>query len=407
MEPDLDTLRCQLQQLQELHASGTLGDAAYAQSRAALEQRIVALVMQAAPATAAAAVAAPSASAQAPALPRKLLAGIAALVLVLAIGGYAWTGSPQLAMAPAAQAPAGAASGGHQIGPEQILAMVDKLAQRLKDNPNDAEGWGMLGRSYVVLGRHNEALPAYRKALALAPDDAALLADTADALGVVNGRDLAGEPLALVQRALKADPKNLKALSLAGTAAFDRQDFAGAVTYWEQVLVAAPPGSAYLPQVRESIAEARSRGGMPPAAEVAAPAAAPTPAQTQTRQAAVASGGSISGTVTLAASLKAQAAPEDTVFVFARAAEGPRMPLAIVRKQVKDLPFDFVLDDSTAMSPATKLSSQSRVVVNARITKSGNAAPQPGDLAGQSEPLALGAAGVKGLKIEIAKVVGP
>jgi cytochrome c-type biogenesis protein CcmH len=111
----------------------------------------------------------------------------------------------------------------------------------------------------------------------------------------------------------------------------------------------------------------------------------------------------VAGTVTLAPALASKASPEDTVFVFARAAEGPRMPLAIVRKQVKDLPITFQLDDSTAMTPAMKLSNYPQVIVGARISKSGNAMPQPGDLQGLSQPVALGASG---LKIVIGEEVG-
>lgn len=329
-----------------------------------------------------------------PPLPRRLLLGVCAGVLLLAAGGYLWTGSPQLAFAPPPEA-------APTIGPEQINAMVERLAQRLKDKPDDAEGWGMLGRSYVVLGRHPEAIPAYRRALALTPDDPALLADAADALAVVAGRKLDGEPLALVNKALKIAPDNLKALSLAGSAAFDRGDFAGAVKHWEHVLAVAPPDSPWLPRVRESIAEARAAGGLPPAPMAAAQPMPGAPAQPP---AATAANASISGRVTLAAALRAKAAPEDTVFVYARAAEGPRMPLAIVRKQVKDLPFDFRLDDSLAMSPANKLSMHPQVIVSARVSKSGSAMPQPGDLAGDSTPQALG---TQGLVIEIARVVAP
>lgn len=337
-----------------------------------------------------------------PPLPRRLLLGVSAGVVLVAAAGYLWTGAPQLAFAPQPEA-------APTIGPEQINAMVERLAQRLKEKPDDAEGWGMLGRSYVVLGRHPEAIPAYRRALALTPDDPALLADTADALAVVAGRKLEGEPLALVNKALKLAPDNLKALSLAGTAAFDRGDFAGAVKHWEHVLAVAPPDSPWLPRVRESIAEARAAGGMPPA-PMAPTAAAPGPqgAPAQQPPAAVAAAAdantSVRGRVTLAAALRAKAAPEDTVFVYARAAEGPRMPLAIVRKQVKDLPFEFQLDDSMAMSPANKLSMHPQVIVSARVSKSGSAMPQPGDLAGDSAPQPLG---TQGLVIEISRVVAP
>jgi cytochrome c-type biogenesis protein CcmH len=108
--------------------------------------------------------------------------------------------------------------------------------------------------------------------------------------------------------------------------------------------------------------------------------------------------------VTLSAALAKQAQPEDTVFVFARAATGSRMPLAILRKQVKDLPISFTLNDSMAMSPSNALSSVPQVIVGARISKSGNAMPQPGDLSGQTDPVKVGATG---LKIEIKDAVKP
>jgi cytochrome c-type biogenesis protein CcmH len=270
--------------------------------------------------------------------------------------------------------------------------MVDRLAERLKERPDDAEGWAMLGRSYVALGQHEKAVPAFEKATALRPDDAVLLADHADALAVRNGRSLAGEPIQLVQRALKADPRNLKALALAGTEAFDRADYPAAAAYWQRLVDAAPPDSPFVAPAREGLAEARQRGGLPAPKAEASP---PMPA---------APGGAVlSGTVTLAPALRAKAAPEDTVFVFARAAEGPRMPLAILRRQVKDLPLQFKLDDSLAMSPAARLSGASRVVVGARVSKSGDAMPQPGDLSGQTAPVSVGA---QGLTIEISQVVG-
>jgi cytochrome c-type biogenesis protein CcmH len=123
-----------------------------------------------------------------------------------------------------------------------------------------------------------------------------------------------------------------------------------------------------------------------------------------TAKAPAAGGGVVSGTVTLSAALAKQAQPDDTVFVFARAAEGSRMPLAILRKQVKDLPFNFKLDDSMAMSPTTALSSATKVIVGARVSKSGNAMPQPGDLSGQSQPVNVGTTGIK---VEIHDAVKP
>lgn len=315
-------------------------------------------------------------------LPVKLLSLVGIAVLAIAAGGYAITGAPKLALNP----PQAAAP---EPGPEQIAGMVDRLAQRLKEKPDDPLGWAMLGRSYMVMGRPAEAVPAFKESLKRRGDDPDVLAETAIAIATAaNGMN--DEATGLVDQALKLQPDNLRALSVAGSAAFERQDFATAVKHWERIVAIAPPGSDFLPQVQAGIDEARQRGGLPPS-----PGAAPA-------QAAAASA-AIRGRVTLSAALKAQASPEDTVFVFARAAQGPRMPLAIVRKQVKDLPFDFVLDDSSAMSPATRLSATAGpVLVGARISKTGNAIAQPGDLTGQAGPLAPGATGVA---LEISQAV--
>jgi cytochrome c-type biogenesis protein CcmH len=253
----------------------------------------------------------------------------------------------------------------------------------------------MLARSYTMLGRRAEAVTAYERAVALQEGDASLLADYADALAVTRESRLAGEPAALVERALKLDPNHAKALSLAGTAAFERKDYAGAVARWEHLLEVAPPDSPFVEPMRANIAQARELGGL---AATSAPASATGPGKL-----VAAGGGSVSGTVRLAAAAAAKASPEDTVFVFARAAGGSRMPLAILRKQVKDLPLDFRLDDSMAMSPSTKLSSAAKVVVGARLSKSGDAMPQAGDWTGQSDAVALGATG---LRIEISKPAG-
>jgi cytochrome c-type biogenesis protein CcmH len=181
-------------------------------------------------------------------------------------------------------------------------------------------------------------------------------------------------------------------LSLAGTAAFDKKDYAGAVKMWERAAQAEPPGSAFGQQLRSGIAEARQLAGLPPSTIVTADAPPAAAAAFATGSAQVA------GTVTLAQGLATRVSPDDTVFIFARAVEGQRMPLAIVRKQVKDLPFKFTLDDSMSMSPEAKLSGFARVVVGARISKSGNAMPQPGDLQGVTPAVAVGA---NELRIEI------
>ena len=376
MNPRIEELKRQIRQLDELAAAGTLPADQAAASRAALEKELLALVLQAE-----AAPAAPRAS-------RKMLWGMAAFVVIVAAAGYARYGTPSAVKGVPVAGPEGQAAHGNAMG--QIEAMVGQLEQRLKDKPDDADGWSMLGRSYSAMGRYADAVSAFQRVIDMKPQDAQAYADLADAKAMAAGRNLAGEPAALIAKALQLDPKNLKALALAGTIAFDSNDFAKAAMLWEAAVAVAEPGSELARNLQGGVPEARSRAGQ---------GAAPAP---QAPTAPAAAGGTVAGEVQLAAALKGRVSPEDTVFVFARATEGPKMPLAILRKQVKDLPLNFTLDDSTAMSPATRLSSAKQVIVGARISKSGNATPQPGDLQGFSQPAAVGASG---LKIEIAEEV--
>ena len=424
MYPDIPTLKQQIFQLKELHEAGALSTPLYEENRAVLERQLLDCVL-ASSATPDVATA-PAAGPMAAAVPAKkterlspgLLAMVGVAVLAIAGAGYWWMGSPSGAgVEPGGVAAAGAGQNGqagggaasHQTTAEQIEAMTAKLTARLKDQPDDAEGWAMLGRSYTVLGRHPEALPAYERAIALRADDAQLLADYADSLAVKNKRVLAGEPMKWVEKALKIDPRNVKALALAGSNAFDRKDYAGAVKYWEQVVQFGPTDSNYVQQVQASLAEARELGGLPPVAgksagATAAPPTATAPPAPAAQPAVSLSNKQVSGTVSLASELAKQAGPEDTLFVFARGPDGKGMPLAILRKKVKDLPLQFTLDDSTAMSPAAKISGVSSVVVSARISKTGEAFPQAGDLSGQTGPVNLGTGS---LKVEIRDIVKP
>ena len=383
MKDSVDTLRRKLQQLQTLHDEGSLDARAYAAAKTPLERQLVDRIVEAP----AAAVAPPTVAAGPS---RALLVALGAVVLVLAAAGYWWTGSPGMA---GTDAPAGQAASPHSD--EQFEQAVERLAGRLKQQPDDAAGWAMLARSYARLGRHTEAVPAFEKAVALQGDDASLLADYADTLAVQNQRSLEGMPGQLVDRALQIEPDNTKALALAGTAAFDRQDYAAAVRHWERLAQVAPPDSPLVAQLQHSIDEARSLGALGPARPqplAAAPADGVAPAAA-----------SVAGSVRLAPALAARAAPEDTVFIYARAAAGPRMPLAILRSQVKDLPLRFKLDDSLAMSPAARLSVYPKIIVSARISKSGQAASAAGDLIGRSAAIDNRADGVL---IEINEIVG-
>ena len=272
-------------------------------------------------------------------------------------------------------------SGSHGVSREQIEDMVGRLAARMKENPEDATGWVMLGRSYYVLERFPEAATAYANAVKRSTPDAQILADYADALAMAQDRRLDGEPERLIAMALKIDPQNVKALWLAGTAAFEKKDFNGAIAHWHKILDIVPPDSDVAVAIRDGIADAQQLGGTVKKPPAAARAAAPAT-------------GKVSGTVRLAPALAARVAPADTVFVFARAVDGPRVPLAVTRKLVRELPASFTLDDTMAMAPGMKLSDHAQVVVGARISKSGQPTPQPGDYEGLSMPVKVGDTGV-------------
>jgi cytochrome c-type biogenesis protein CcmH len=267
-------------------------------------------------------------------------------------------------------------------------ASIEMLEERAAKNPADPEALLMLARSYAEAERFADASKTYETLTKLVPDEAWIWADYADALAMTH-QTLQGGPTKLLERAYQLDPNNLKTLELLGTAAMERQDYAETVKYWEKLLKLIPAQNADVQMIKDGVRQARqllakSKGGRAALEEINA------------ANKAQASGAErITGTVTLDAALRGKVSPDDTVFVLARAAQGPRMPLAIVRKQVRDLPLQFSLDDSMSMSPEMKMSNFDQVVVVARVSKSGNAMPEPGDLQGQSQPLKPGSKGVK------------
>ena len=314
------------------------------------------------------------------------LVTVALLVPAGAVALYVLLGKPAALGTGTAQVAATAGTAPHAMSREQMEEMVEALAARLKNSPNDADGWHMLARSYLAFGRLPEAAQAYDRAATLAPGDAQVLVDYADTLAMVNGRNLEGRPMELVNAALKIDPKQPKALALSGTAAFNRGDFAGALSQWQQLQATLPAGSPQALSIGESITQAqtaaKAQGAQPPAAPQVA-AAAPQPA--------AANGGSIEGSVAVADALKPRLPAGATLFVFARAVNGPRIPLAIVRVPAGQWPYRFKLDDAMAMTPQLKLSGQTEVMLGARISASGNATPQSGDLSGAYGPVKVGA----------------
>ena len=372
---NLGVLRDQLSELDAEHARGALADDVHAQMKADLERR----VLDESLATAAPPGQRSSAGSRA--------AAVLALALPLAAALAYWQfGDPQAfdpALASATEA------NPHALQPDQIARMVAALEERLQREPDNLNGWVTLARTYSTQQRFTDAVRAYEKLLAAVPDDADLLADYADALAMAEGRRIGAGPMAAIKKALAINPTQWKALAMAGTEAFDRKDYKAALGFWERLQRSLPPDAPMAQSIGASIAEARQLAGMSPQAQASVPTKAAAPATT-----ARPADARVSGTVDLSPGLKARAAPQDRVFVFARAVDGPRLPLALLTVQVKDLPLKFALDDSMAMSPDAKLSAFPNVIVGARISKSGNAPAASGDLEGLSPPVKLGATNV-------------
>ena len=305
-----------------------------------------------------------------------------------------------------AAAATGAGMGGEagdapHLSDKQILGMVDKLAEKMAQNPGDPKGWILLARSQSALGRHADAAAAYERAIKLLPKDAQLFADYADVMVMTQQGRFEGKPQALIKTALKLDPNNLKALALAGTAELRIGNRVGSLVYWNKLKGLVAKGSDDEKQVQAIIAEVES--GRIPLAPVESPAAnaapAPAPASSTPPQAvapavvAAATGASVTGKVMLAPDVAAKLAAGDTLFVFARAKEGPRMPLAVMRipaPKAGEFPVAFNLTDAMAMAPGMNISSFPQVVIEARISKSGNAQLQPGDISGISDAVKTG-----------------
>jgi len=274
----------------------------------------------------------------------------------------------------------------------QVIAMVDALAKRLQANPEDGEGWAMLGRSYRALGRFDASVLAYSEAAKRLAPSAALYSDWAEAAAQAQGKSLAGQPTELLDRALKLDPDYPKALALAGSAAVERNDPATAAVLWKRLRATLPPDSPDLAQVDDAL----TRIGAAPPAAGPAPKTPPMAAATKAPAASAgAAGASVEGRVELDPKLVKNAAPGDTVFIFARNPEGSRMPLAAMKLTAADLPKSFALTDDMAMTPAATISKAAKVVIEARVSKTGNVVPQPGDLSGTSAPVAPGARNVR------------
>jgi len=370
-ELNLIVLREQLAELERDIKEGRIADEGGRQAREELERRVLEY-------TADVPAAATSGG-------RKIKLAIAlGLVFPIVVGALYWTlGAPE-SVVPGKKV--ASKDGQHALSPEQITAMVERLSLRLQENPNDGAGWLMLARSYAVLGRYPESSAAFARAVTLLPPDAQNFADFADIIAMSQGKRLQGEPEKLVRRALEIDPRNVKALALSGTIAFDGQDYAAAIREWRKVLALVPEESTAAAGIQGSIRDAENRLAISgkQASEGSKPAG-DTPAAAS----------KLNGTVELDPKLLSAIKPGDTLFVFARAVNGPKMPVAMLRAKAAEMPMNFTLDDSMAMAPQFKLSTVGQVVVGARISKSGDALARAGDLEGLSSPVSPGGGKVR------------
>ena len=338
----------------------------------------------------------------------RITAGILGLgVPALAVSLYWQLGNPQ-GLDPEAVVMAQTPPHGDMANAEvQIEMMVGQLAERLRNDPTDIEGWVMLGRSLNVLGRYDQAAEALSKAVLFVGNDPSVLADYADALAMAEGESLQGKPMELLSQALSIDPNHNKALWLTGTAYFEQGDFAGAIQYWERLQSLLPPGSEDAQMMSANLQEARSYLARARAGEFGElPQSESVPlANGEAQDVSAAQPGtpaSVSGVISLSPDFQNQIAPGDTLFVYARAVSGPPMPLAIIKAQASDLPLSFSLDESQAMMPTLSLANVTEVIVGARVSKSGNAIAQSGDFQGMSNPVAVGS---RDLQINIDTVV--
>jgi len=254
---------------------------------------------------------------------------------------------------------------------QDINAMVVQLAQRLKENPNNAKDWIMLGRSFKYLKQFQLAANSFKKAYEILGDEPEVLLHYADALAMVNNGSLSGKPAELVFKALEKVPDDVTGLWLAGMAKAEERDFVSALKHWDKLQGILPKGSEPYKQVSKLIVTVQQQNSTAKPVQNAKESTSETAATI-----------SIEVQVDLSATIKDKVASTDTVFIYAKALTGPPMPLAIVRKQVTDLPISVTLDDNMAMMPTMKLSNFKAVKVMARVSKSGSAMPQKGDFVG-------------------------
>ncbi len=373
--------RDQIRDLDREHESGHISDEEWQQSRDELSLRLLEDTS---------AQDDPQIKQQRPAVWTAIFVLVA--VPLSALGLYAGLGEPVALDPMSAKAP-------QETSPMEMLKMAESLAQRLEEKPDNLQGWVMLGRTYRSLEQFDKSIQAYDRALKLSADDDLRL-ERVEVIAMKTQGNFEGEPWRVIRDILQRDPQHYGALLMAGSASFAHGKFDDALKYWLAARKTLDAQNPDLPELDNAIASVQEKLGIKPGSMVSpqpmASASAGVATSGASTEAKVAAG--VSGQVVLSPALKGKASPNDVVFIYATPANGERMPLAIFKTTVDKLPFSFTLDDSTAMSPERKLSGAGEVFVKVRVSKSGNAMPQSGDLSGTLGPVKVGA---KGLTLEI------
>jgi cytochrome c-type biogenesis protein CcmH len=382
---NLEILRDEANELEDDLRDGLLTREAYEQGKNELQSRLIDEVkITEQPAT------------KLPRHPARTLAIVLAVMLpVFSVLLYMVVGNTDALYPQAQEAIVADASG--VVQSDEMLQRLEKKVKRLSKDPND---WWMLARTYTEQKRYTEAAAAYDHLVKMVPNEPQLWANYADVYAMAHGQTLQDEEVTkMIAKALELDPNNITALALSGSAAMERKDYVTAITRWQTLIDQLPPNSPDVDVYKGALKQASMLLEAEPGGKAMLAKLSSGKASEKT---AVNSASAITGSVTLSPKLAGKVSPNDIVFVLARAERGPPMPLAVLRKQVRDLPLKFTLDDSMAMQPQLKLSGFDKVVVVARVSKSGTPMAQTGDLQGLTGAIKPGA---KGLHVVIDTVM--
>ncbi len=281
-------------------------------------------------------------------------------------------------------------------GSPDVEKLTQQLQKEMESNPTDPKGWYMLGRAYMMINRVPEAVKSFEKSLALRPDSAETMLSLADSLSMNNEGKLIGKPRELVKKALLIEPQNVTALWLSGMAASQEGVYQEAISQWQKLLPFIENNPEDKTAVLGLIDEARNR-----LTDNKKSPTASKPDSSIVEAEAADTNKSISLEISISQEFKNKVSPQDSVFIYAKAMNGPPMPLAAVRKLVSDFPIKVMLDDDMAMIPSLKLSSFNTVVVGARISKSGQAIATKGDFFTEKPNVSLG----DNISLEINQIV--